>query len=76
MNSPVLIDDDGPYFDLGNLFPQGVYAYFTLRNGPSPETGSLKAFLERCCSSCSVELCCSYRRDGDGAGRMAAVIGR
>ncbi len=28
------------------------------------------------CTACSIGLCCSYRRDGDAAGRMAAVIGR
>ncbi len=28
------------------------------------------------CTSCDVALCCSYRRDGERAGRMAAVIGR
>lgn len=52
MDSKVLIDDDGPYFDLSNLFPMGVYAYFTLLNGPSSEIGSLKAFLKRRDHSC------------------------
>ena len=28
------------------------------------------------CTACEVGLCCSYRRDGDRAGRMAALIGR
>lgn len=28
------------------------------------------------CTACEVDLCCSYRRDGDRAGRMAALIGR
>jgi hypothetical protein len=28
------------------------------------------------CTVCEVGLCCSYRRDGDRAGRMAALIGR
>ncbi len=28
------------------------------------------------CTACSIGLCCSYRREGDAAGRMAAVIGR
>jgi YfiH family protein len=32
--------------------------------------------VEARCTSCSVGLCCSYRRDGDAAGRMAALIGR
>ncbi len=31
--------------------------------------------VEERCTACSVGLCCSYRRDGDGAGRMAALIG-
>ncbi len=34
-----------------------------------------RIFREERCTSCAVELCCSYRRDGDRAGRMAAVIG-
>jgi YfiH family protein len=32
--------------------------------------------VEARCTACSVGLCCSYRRDGDAAGRMAALIGR
>jgi hypothetical protein len=32
--------------------------------------------LEERCTACSVGLCCSYRRDGTSAGRMAALIGR
>jgi YfiH family protein len=28
------------------------------------------------CTACEVGLCCSYRRDGERAGRMAALIGR
>lgn len=32
--------------------------------------------VEERCTACSVGLCCSYRRDGDGAGRMAALIGK
>ena len=39
--------------------------------GVAPE----KIFREERCTSCAVELCCSYRRDGERAGRMAAVIG-
>lgn len=27
------------------------------------------------CTACTVALCCSYRRDGERAGRMAAVVG-
>ncbi|MEW6757861.1 MAG: polyphenol oxidase family protein [Acidobacteriota bacterium] len=32
--------------------------------------------VESRCTACEALLCCSYRRDGEGAGRMAAVIGR
>jgi YfiH family protein len=32
--------------------------------------------VEERCTACSVGLCCSYRRDGTSAGRMAALIGR
>lgn len=32
--------------------------------------------MEARCTACEVDLCCSYRRDGDRAGRMAALIGR
>ena len=32
--------------------------------------------VENRCTACSIGLCCSYRRDGEAAGRMAAVIGR
>lgn len=32
--------------------------------------------VESRCTSCGLGLCCSYRRDGDAAGRMAALIGR
>ncbi len=32
--------------------------------------------LEERCTSCGLGLCCSYRRDGERAGRMAALIGR
>ena len=33
-------------------------------------------FVEDRCTACSDGLCCSYRRDGERAGRMAALIGR
>lgn len=32
--------------------------------------------VEDRCTACSIGLCCSYRRDGEAAGRMAAVVGR
>jgi polyphenol oxidase len=32
--------------------------------------------VEERCTSCDLGLCCSYRRDGERAGRMAALIGR
>lgn len=32
--------------------------------------------VEERCTACGDGLCCSYRRDGDGAGRMAAIIGK
>ncbi|MEW5765139.1 MAG: peptidoglycan editing factor PgeF [Acidobacteriota bacterium] len=32
--------------------------------------------VESRCTACEALLCCSYRRDGERAGRMAAVIGR
>jgi polyphenol oxidase len=32
--------------------------------------------VEERCTACSDGLCCSYRRDGERAGRMAALIGR
>lgn len=32
--------------------------------------------MEERCTACGDGLCCSYRRDGDGAGRMAAIIGK
>lgn len=31
---------------------------------------------EACCTACSPALFCSYRRDGESAGRMVALIGR
>jgi YfiH family protein len=42
------------------------------------ETGvpSGSIHVEERCTACSVGLCCSYRRDGTSAGRMAALIGR
>lgn len=32
--------------------------------------------IEERCTACEVGLCCSYRRDGDRAGRMATLVGR
>jgi hypothetical protein len=32
--------------------------------------------VEERCTACTDGLCCSYRRDGERAGRMAALIGR
>lgn len=32
--------------------------------------------VEERCTACGDDLCCSYRRDGEQAGRMAALIGR
>jgi len=32
--------------------------------------------VEERCTACSLGLCCSYRRDGERAGRMASLIGR
>ncbi len=32
--------------------------------------------VEERCTSCSLGLCCSYRRDGERAGRMASLVGR
>jgi polyphenol oxidase len=42
------------------------------------EAGVSEASLhvEERCTSCDLGLCCSYRRDGERAGRMAALIGR
>lgn len=37
---------------------------------------SSAVYTEARCTACEVGLCCSYRRDGDRAGRMAALIGR
>ncbi len=34
-----------------------------------------RIFIEARCTSCDDALCCSYRRDGERAGRMVAVIG-
>ena len=34
-----------------------------------------RIFREARCTSCDDALCCSYRRDGERAGRMVAVIG-
>ena len=32
--------------------------------------------VEERCTACSLGLCCSYRRDGERAGRMASLVGR
>ena len=37
---------------------------------------SASVHVEERCTSCDLGLCCSYRRDGERAGRMAALIGR
>jgi len=60
--------DEPPF----NLDLKGIIAGTLIASGVREEN----LVLERRCSCCSHELCCSYRRDGDGAGRMAAVIGR
>ena len=43
-----------------------------LQSGLDPSS----IFVEERCTACEVGLCCSYRRDGERAGRMAALIGR
>lgn len=37
--------------------------------------GAVDILEESRCTACTVALCCSYRRDGERAGRMAAVVG-
>jgi polyphenol oxidase len=48
-------------------------------NAKQLEASGLRAsaiHVEERCTSCDLGLCCSYRRDGERAGRMAALIGR
>lgn len=58
---------EGPSLDL-----QHLNALQLLEAGLLPSA----IHTEARCTACEVGLCCSYRRDGDRAGRMAALIGR
>jgi polyphenol oxidase len=58
---------DGPVLDLKDLNVRQLHA-----GGLGP--GAIH--VEERCTACDVDLCCSYRRDGERAGRMAALIGR
>ena len=46
MFSPALSGPQGPYFDLSHLFPEGVFAYLTLRGFSGVDPGTLTSFLE------------------------------
>lgn len=58
---------DRPALDLGDL---------NVRLLLSAGVERAKIHVEERCTACSDGLCCSYRRDGERAGRMAALIGR
>lgn|GEM_PF-673673 len=58
---------DKPALDLGDLNTR-----LLLAAGVEPTS----IHIEERCTACSDGLCCSYRRDGERAGRMAALIGR
>lgn len=65
----------------GWLAPAGDRPALDLQslNARQLEEAGLKAssiHVEARCTSCDLGLCCSYRRDGERAGRMAALIGR
>lgn len=58
---------DRPVLDLRDLNVR-----LLLAAGVAPEC----IHVEERCTACGDGLCCSYRRDGERAGRMAALIGR
>ena len=58
---------DRPALDLGDITVR-----LLLAAGVEPAT----IHVEERCTACTDGLCCSYRRDGERAGRMAALIGR
>jgi YfiH family protein len=58
---------DRPALDLG-----GINVRLLLSAGVEPAC----IHVEERCTACGDGLCCSYRRDGERAGRMAALIGR
>jgi hypothetical protein len=66
---PGWVDPAGP---VPSLDLAGLNVRMLAALGLAPE----RIHVESRCTACEALICCSYRRDGERAGRMAAVIGR
>lgn len=67
-----------PRYPEGEIGPAGHLDLPALNRRALLEAGVLpdRIRVEPCCTACSPAICWSYRRDGESAGRMAAVVGR